>query len=188
MKKRNVIITGCSSGIGRCVAEGLKQRGYRVFATARKKTDVDILVAEGFESVQLDLANSASIRSAFATILEKSGGEIYALFNNGAYGQPGAVEDLSRDVLRQQFEVNLFGTHELTNLVLPVMRKHRPLRSGFRFHWSYFFSFRQRGGVPAVPARDGNVRGGGAWHRWHRQIATSFSIYINTYKYDDFFP
>ena len=123
MKKRNVIITGCSSGIGRCVAEGLKEKGYRVFATARKKTDVDILVAEGFESVQLDLANSASIRLAFETILEKADGEIYALFNNGAYGQPGAVEDLSRDVLRQQFEVNLFGTHELTNLVLPVMRK-----------------------------------------------------------------
>jgi len=123
MKQRNIIITGCSSGIGRCVAEGLREKGYRVFATARKKTDVDILIAEGFESVQLDLANSASIRSAFEIILEKAGGKIYALFNNGAYGQPGAVEDLSRDVLRQQFEVNLFGTHELTNLVLPVMRK-----------------------------------------------------------------
>ena len=123
MKQRNVIITGCSSGIGRCVAEGLKQRGYRVFATARKKCDVDALIESGFESVQLDLANSASIHSAFVTILDKADGEIYALFNNGAYGQPGAVEDLSRDVLRQQFEVNLFGTHELTNLVLPVMRK-----------------------------------------------------------------
>ena len=123
MKQRNVIITGCSSGIGRCVAEGLKQRGYRVFATARKKCDVDALIKSGFESVQLDLANSASIHSAFVTILDKAEGEIYALFNNGAYGQPGAVEDLSRDVLRQQFEVNLFGTHEITNLVLPVMRK-----------------------------------------------------------------
>ena len=123
MKQRNVIITGCSSGIGRCVAEGLKQRGYRVFATARKKCDVDALIESGFESVQLDLANSASIHAAFVTILDKAEGEIYALFNNGAYGQPGAVEDLSRDVLRQQFEVNLFGAHELTNLVLPVMRK-----------------------------------------------------------------
>ncbi|MFT5426535.1 MAG: NAD(P)-dependent dehydrogenase (short-subunit alcohol dehydrogenase family) [Gammaproteobacteria bacterium] len=123
MKQHNIIITGCSSGIGRCVAEGLKQRGYRVFATARKKHDVDVLIESGFESVQLDLANSTSIHSAFATILDKAEGEIYALFNNGAYGQPGAVEDLSRDVLRQQFEVNLFGTHELTNLVLPVMRK-----------------------------------------------------------------
>ena len=123
MKQRNIIITGCSSGIGRCVAEGLREKGYRVFATARKKVDVDILIVEGFESVQLDLANSASIRSAFKTILEKTDGEIYALFNNGAYGQPGAVEDLTRDVLRQQFEVNLFGTHELTNLVLTVMRQ-----------------------------------------------------------------
>ncbi len=74
MKQRNIIITGCSSGIGRCVAEGLRGKGYRVFATARKKTDVDILIAEGFESVQLDLANSASIRSAFEIILEKAGG------------------------------------------------------------------------------------------------------------------
>jgi len=123
MKQRNIIITGCSSGIGRCVAEGLREKGYRVFATARKKVDVDILIAEGFESIQLDLANSACIRSAFKTILEKTDGEIYALFNNGAYGQPGAVEDLTRDVLRQQFEVNLFGTHELTNLVLTVMRQ-----------------------------------------------------------------
>jgi NAD(P)-dependent dehydrogenase (short-subunit alcohol dehydrogenase family) len=123
MKQRNVIITGCSSGIGHCVAEGLQERGYRVFATARKKCDVDTLIESGLESVQLDLANSASIHSAFETILQKTGGEIYALFNNGAYGQPGAVEDLSRDVLRQQFEVNLFGTHELTNLVIPVMRK-----------------------------------------------------------------
>ena len=123
MKQRNIIITGCSSGIGRCVAEGLKQRGYGVFATARKKHDIALLIESGFESVQLDLANSTSIQSAFATILDKAEGEIYALFNNGAYGQPGAVEDLSRDVLRQQFEVNLFGTHELTNLVLPVMRE-----------------------------------------------------------------
>jgi NAD(P)-dependent dehydrogenase (short-subunit alcohol dehydrogenase family) len=123
MKQSNVIITGCSSGIGRCVAEGLKERGYRVFATARKKCDVDALIESGLESIQLDLSNSASIHSAFESILQKTGGEIYALFNNGAYGQPGAVEDLSRDVLRQQFEVNLFGSHELTNLVLPVMRR-----------------------------------------------------------------
>ncbi len=123
MKQRNVIITGCSSGIGRFVAEGLKEKGYRVFATARKKCDVDALIESGLESVQLDLSNSASIHSAFEIILQRTGGEIYALFNNGSYGQPGAVEDLSRDVLRQQFEVNLFGTHELTTLVLPIMRR-----------------------------------------------------------------
>ena len=123
MKKRNVIITGCSSGMGRCVAAALKERGYRVFATARKKADVDTLIAEGFESVQLDLADSASIRSAFETILEKTDGEIYALFNNGAYGQPGAVEDLSRENLTYQFETNVFGWLELTNLAIPIMRE-----------------------------------------------------------------
>lgn len=122
-EQKSILITGCSSGIGRHVAEVLKKRGYRIFATARKPEDVDNLQAAGFESVQLDLANSSSIRSAVNHILQLNGGKLYALFNNGAYGQPGAVEDLSRDVLRDQFEVNLFGTHELTNLILPVMRQ-----------------------------------------------------------------
>lgn len=121
-ESRSVLITGCSSGIGRCVADGLKKRGYRVFATARKQADVDDLLAAGFESVQLDLADSASIKDAVARVIEATGGNLYALFNNGAYGQPGAVEDLRRDVLRDLFEVNLFGTQELTNLVIPVMR------------------------------------------------------------------
>jgi len=105
------------------VATGLKNRGYRVFATARKQSDVDDLVSAGFESVQLDLADSASIKTAVTKVFEATGGNLYALFNNGAYGQPGAVEDLRRDVLREIFEVNLFGTQELTNLVIPVMRK-----------------------------------------------------------------
>lgn len=122
-ESRSILITGCSSGIGRCVATGLKNRGYRVFATARKQSDVDDLVSAGFESVQLDLANSASIKTAISKVFEATGGNLYALFNNGAYGQPGAVEDLCRDVLREIFEVNLFGTQELTNLVIPVMRK-----------------------------------------------------------------
>jgi len=121
--QKSILITGCSTGIGRCAAEKLKQRGYRVFATARKQEDVAQLINDGIESVQLDLANSASIHSAVELILHKSGGELFALFNNGAYGQTGAVEDLTRDALREQFETNLFGTHELTNLVIPVMRK-----------------------------------------------------------------
>ena len=121
--QKSVLITGCSTGIGRCAAETLKQRGYRVFATARKQEDVAQLIEDGFESVQLDLANSTSIHLAVETILHKTDGEIYALFNNGAYGQTGAVEDLTRDVLREQFETNLFGTHELTNLVISVMRR-----------------------------------------------------------------
>ncbi len=121
--QKSILITGCSTGIGRCAAEKLKQRGYRVFATARKQEDVAQLINDGIESVQLDLANSASIHSAVELILHKSGGELFALFNNGAYGQTGAVEDLTRDALREQFETNVFGTHELTNLVILVMRK-----------------------------------------------------------------
>jgi NAD(P)-dependent dehydrogenase (short-subunit alcohol dehydrogenase family) len=120
---RTILITGCSSGIGLCCARGLRERGYRVFATARKADDVAKLRAEGFEAFPLDLADSASIRAAVDQVLRATGGELYALFNNGAYGQPGAVEDLSRDVLRAQFETNLFGTHELTHRVIPVMRR-----------------------------------------------------------------
>lgn len=120
---RSILITGCSSGIGLCVAKGLKKRGYRVFATARKQKDVERLHIEGFEALLLDLNDSESIHLAVEEILSRTDDKLYALFNNGAYGQPGAVEDLSRDVLRQQFETNLFGWQELTNLILPVMRK-----------------------------------------------------------------
>lgn len=120
---RGVLVTGASSGIGLCVAEGLKARGYRVIATARKSADLKQLRDRGLEVVQLDLASSASVRAAAGAAVELCGGRLYALFNNAAYGQPGAVEDLSRTALREQFETNLFGTHELTTLVLPVMRR-----------------------------------------------------------------
>jgi NAD(P)-dependent dehydrogenase (short-subunit alcohol dehydrogenase family) len=123
MGAKTVLITGCSSGIGRCVARGLAVRGYRVFATARRQEDVAELAAEGLESLRLDLADTHSIAAAVDEVLARTGGQLYALFNNGAYGQPGAVEDLSREVLRLQFETNLFGWHELTNRVLPVMRR-----------------------------------------------------------------
>jgi len=120
---RSILISGCSSGIGRCVARGLRARGYRVFATARQAADVASLQAEGFEACGLDLADSASIHAAVATVLAATGGTLYALFNNGAYGQPGAVEDLGRGILRRQFESNVFGGLELTNLIIPVMRR-----------------------------------------------------------------
>jgi NAD(P)-dependent dehydrogenase (short-subunit alcohol dehydrogenase family) len=122
MTDRAILITGCSSGIGRCSADGLKARGYRVFATARKQADVDTLKTEGHESFRLDLADSASIRDGVGAVLDATNGKLYGLFNNGAYGQPGAVEDLTREALREQFETNLFGTHELTTLIIPVMR------------------------------------------------------------------
>lgn len=123
MPKKSILITGCSSGIGLCVAKGLKARGYRVFATARKESDVQQLGSDGLESLRLDLADSESITAAVDEILSRTNGTLDALFNNGAYGQPGAVEDLSSDVLRAQFETNLFGWHELTNQILPVMRR-----------------------------------------------------------------
>ena len=123
-QQKTILITGCSSGIGLCVAKGLKQRGYRVFASARKPHDVEMLINSGFEdALQLDLDDSNSIQNAVDTVLEKTGGELYALFNNGAYGQAGAVEDLTRETLRANFETNVFGTHELTKLIIPVMRK-----------------------------------------------------------------
>ena len=120
---RCILITGCSSGIGRCVAAGLKQRGYRVFASARGPEDVAALAEQGFESCRLDVSDSSSVREAVEFVLERSGGALYALFNNAGYGQPGAVEDLSRALLREQFETNLFGAQELTNLLLPAMRR-----------------------------------------------------------------
>ena len=122
MEQKSVLITGCSSGIGQCLARGLKQRGYRVFATARQALDVETLEKEGFESLPLDLDSSSSIRASVETVLARTQGRLYALINNGAYGQPGAVEDLSRAALRAQFETNVFGTQELTNLVIPAMR------------------------------------------------------------------
>jgi len=121
--QKSILITGCSTGIGLCVAKGLQQRGYRVFATARKKDDVKALNEMGLESLHLDLTDNFSMQNAVKEILKRTNGTLFALFNNGAYAQPGAIEDLSTEALRQQFEINVFGWHELTNLVLPVMLK-----------------------------------------------------------------
>jgi NAD(P)-dependent dehydrogenase (short-subunit alcohol dehydrogenase family) len=121
--QKPVLITGCSSGIGYCVAHGLKQRGYRVIATARREESVTQLGSEGFESLRLDLSDSDSIQQAFNETMQLTDGKLYALFNNGAFGLPGAVEDLSRKNLQYQFDTNVFGWLELTNLAIPVMRK-----------------------------------------------------------------
>ena len=121
--KRSILITGCSSGIGLEVARGLRARAWRVFATARRRHDVERLNREGLESLPLDTADSGSIRRAVTTVFERTGGGLDALFNNAGYGQPGAVEDVSREVLRAQFETNLFGAHELTCAVIPAMRR-----------------------------------------------------------------
>ena len=117
------MITGCSSGIGYTVAHGLSQRGYNVIASARKMEDVERLRNEGLQCIRLDLDNSQSIEEAVSEVIQLGHGNLYAVFNNAGYSQPGAVEDLNRDLLRQQFETNLFGLVELTNKLLPIMRK-----------------------------------------------------------------
>jgi NAD(P)-dependent dehydrogenase (short-subunit alcohol dehydrogenase family) len=122
-KDRDILITGCSTGIGHACAQGLKNRGYRVFASARRQEDVERLANEGLEALWLDLDDPVSIQQAMVRVLSSTGGRLYPLFNNGAYGQAGAVEDLSREVLRAQLETNLLGWHDLTCRVVPVMRK-----------------------------------------------------------------
>ncbi len=122
MQQRSILITGCSSGIGLDAARTLTARGWRVFATCRKPVDCERLVAEGLESFVLDYADEASVAAAVAEALSRTGGTLDALFNNGAHGCPGAVEDLPRGALREIFEVNLFGYHDLTRRVIPVMR------------------------------------------------------------------
>lgn len=120
---RSILITGCSSGIGYDAAQGLKRAGWRVFATCRKEEDCERLRGEGLESFRLDYTDVSSIKAAVGEALERTGGTLDALFNNGAYGCPGAVEDLPTGALREIFETNLFGYHELTRNLVPVMRK-----------------------------------------------------------------
>lgn len=122
-EKRVILITGCSTGIGKHCAIKLHEDGWNVFATARNQADIDMLEKLGLNAIMLDYTDTASIKNCIETVLSNTNGRLDALFNNGAYGQPGAVEDLSRDVLREQFEANFFGWHELTNLCLPPMRK-----------------------------------------------------------------
>ncbi len=120
---RSVLITGCSSGIGHCAAHGLAARGWRVIASARRDADVARLRSEGLTALALDLDDPDSIAAALDAALGLTGGRLDALFNNGAFGLPGAVEDLSRAALRAQLETNLLGWHDLTCRVIPVMRR-----------------------------------------------------------------
>ncbi len=122
MTKKSILITGCSSGIGLDAARTLHERGWRVFATCRQEADCERLRGEGLESFALDYADEASIAAAVAEALARTGGTLDAVFNNGAFACPGAVEDLPRGALREIFEVNLFGYHDLARRVIPVMR------------------------------------------------------------------
>ncbi|ARC90061.1 SDR family NAD(P)-dependent oxidoreductase [Rhodovulum sp. MB263] len=122
MTGKSVLITGCASGIGHDAAHALKARGWRVFATCRQAADCDRLAAEGLESFPLDYASEDSIAGALDAVLSRTGGRLDALYNNGAFACPGAVEDLPRAALREIFETNLFGVHDLTRRVIPAMR------------------------------------------------------------------
>lgn len=122
MSNEFIFISGCSSGIGLDAVRALKTRGYDVLASCRKPYDVGVLLQQGIDCIQLDLASSESIQTALEQIREH--GELYGLINNGAFGVPGAVEDLSRAALQHQFETNVFGTHELTCGCLKMMLPH----------------------------------------------------------------
>ena len=122
MTERSLLITGCSSGIGHHCAIGMRDRGWRVFATARRDADVAMLEQEGLEALWLDYRDPVSIAACAKTVLERTDGRLGALFNNGGYGQHGAVEDLPTDALRDQFETNFFGWHDLTRQIIPAMR------------------------------------------------------------------
>ncbi|WP_274627675.1 SDR family oxidoreductase [Arvimicrobium flavum] len=119
---RSIIVTGASSGIGAHCARALKRDGWRVFATARKPEDIAALEADGIEAFYLDYAEPESIAALVDAVLARTGGTLDALYNNGAYAQAGAVEDLPVDALRAQFEANFFGWHDLTRRLVPVMR------------------------------------------------------------------
>lgn len=123
MDNKSILITGCSTGIGLDTALHLHQNGYQVFATARQHQDVVKLRELGLNAQQLDLTEPMSIDNAVKWVLAETGGTLYALFNNGAYGQPGAIEDLPIEALKEQFDTNFFGWHSLTLQVLKVMRQ-----------------------------------------------------------------
>ncbi|MGV2128081.1 SDR family oxidoreductase [Agrobacterium vitis] len=120
--QKSIIVTGCSSGIGAYCARALKQDGWQVFATVRKAEDLKALEDDGLEALLMDYRDTASIAALAETVLSRTGGRLDALFNNGAYGQAGAVEDLPTEALRDQFETNVFGWHDLTRRIVPVMR------------------------------------------------------------------
>lgn len=123
MKNKTILITGCSSGIGLCLATALKKQDWQVFATVRNEKDGEPLQKIGVFCVQMDLRDNQSIQTALKTVLAQTQGQLYALCNNAAFGQPGAVEDITRDVLKAQFETNVFGLQALTNYCIPLMRK-----------------------------------------------------------------
>jgi short-subunit dehydrogenase len=118
----SILITGCSTGIGLETAQYLKYKGYQVFTTARQEKDVEKLKSLGFEAFLLDVREKQTIENTLKSILAITGGTLDVVFNNAGFGQPGAIEDLRTEVLKEQFDTNVFGLHEVTIQVLPIMR------------------------------------------------------------------
>ncbi|MCK5595508.1 SDR family NAD(P)-dependent oxidoreductase, partial [bacterium] len=122
---KSVLITGCSSGLGLYTAESLQKNGWNVFATARKEQDIENLKSKGIDTYYLDVTDSDSIEKLVKYVSKKTDGKLYALINNAGCGYSGALEDVTRDAMRNQFEINVFGVHELTNQIIPIFRKNK---------------------------------------------------------------
>lgn len=118
---QNILITGCSSGIGLETALILRKNGIKVYASARKESDVQMLKDLGFETFKIDVREKNDIKIALQTII-KNDLKLDAVFNNAGFGQPGAVEDLSVKVLKKQFDTNFFGLHEVTIQAMKLFR------------------------------------------------------------------
>jgi NAD(P)-dependent dehydrogenase (short-subunit alcohol dehydrogenase family) len=142
-----VLITGCSTGIGRSTAEHLAARGWPVYATARRLDAVQDLAAKGCKVLALDVCDEGSMRAAVATV-ERAEGAVGVLVNNAGYGQEGAVEEVPIESVRRQFETNVIGLTRLVQLVLPGMRRQ---------HWGKIVNLSSMGGKLVFP-------GGGFYH------------------------
>jgi len=148
-----VLVTGCSSGIGRATAEHLADRGWNVYATARRAEAIEDLAERGCATLSLDVTDESSMRTAVDAV-EQAEGAVGVLINNAGYSQSGAVETVPLDVVRRQFETNVFGLVRMCQLVLPGMR-----RQG----WGKLINMSSMGGRLVFP-------GGGAYH------ATKFAV------------
>src|SRR5438105_4304740 len=144
---RAVLITGCSTGIGRATAERLVERGHTVYATARRPESIADLEGKGCKTLALDVTDEESMKAAVAAV-EEAEGAVGALVNNAGYSQSGAIEDVPMEQVRRQFETNVFGLIRMCQLVLPGMRKQG---------WGKIVNVSSMGGKLTFP-------GGGIYH------------------------
>lgn len=147
MTSKAVLITGCSSGIGRATAEQLSAEGWRVYATARRLETLEDLKAKGCETLALDVTDEQSMSAAVSAVAEAEGA-VGVLVNNAGYSQSGAVETVPIDEVRREFETNVFGLLRMSQLVLPGMREQ---------HWGKIVNLGSMGGKLTFP-------GGGIYH------------------------